>query len=111
MVDKAADILTPAAIPLHPLVQSFTALNGTWSSRSQAWTHARPHHKFCTNCGTPLVEKRKEKSTPLGVIHGRPWIDQWRPGPFFEETYWGQTSLVYQLTDDSPNKGMLKKAM
>ena len=24
----------------------------------------------------------KEKSTPVGVGYGRPWIDQWRPGPW-----------------------------
>ena len=24
---------------------------------------------------------RKEKSTPVGVGYGRPWTDQWLPGP------------------------------
>ena len=27
--------------------------------------------------------KEKEKSTPVGMGYGRPWTDQWRPGPEF----------------------------
>ena len=30
------------------------------------------------------MRRRKEKSTPVGVSYGRPWIDQWRPGPHKE---------------------------
>ena len=25
--------------------------------------------------------ERKEKCVPIGVVYGRPWIDQWRPSP------------------------------
>ena len=27
------------------------------------------------------VPERQEKSTPVGMGYGRPWIDQWRLGP------------------------------
>ena len=31
--------------------------------------------------------KRKEKSAPVGVFHGRPWIDQWHPSPLIQGTF------------------------
>ena len=39
-----------------------------------------PEALLCSVTRVAAEEERKEKSTPVGVGYGRPWIDQWRLG-------------------------------